>query len=66
MIISRRKYERDIDEAYEKGCRETEQRFWQNEEFRRLHERCSELAESIRKLEGKPAAIDELKALYPK
>lgn len=52
MIISRRKYERDLKEAYEKGVRETEERVYQNEEFRRLHERINEMGRDIQELKG--------------
>lgn len=52
MIISRRKYELEKQEAYCKGVRETEDRFYQREEIQRLHLRLDGLANEIRHMKA--------------
>ena len=58
MIISRRKYEHDLKEAYEKGRYEAENRFYQERANERLYDLVDRLKDRVRKLEGKadPAA----------
>lgn len=52
MIISRRKYEQDLKEAYENGCRETEERCWQNEREHRIFDRLDALETAVRKMQA--------------
>ena len=54
MIISRKKYERDIAEAAEKAAyearREVEERTWNNERVNGLQEQINRLGETVNEL----------------
>lgn len=53
MIISRRKYERDLKEAYEKGRCEAEDRCYRDRSFEWVWESLEKINTRIRKLESK-------------
>lgn len=57
MIISRRKYERDLHEAAEKAYNKAQEEFWQREEIRGLQSQISDLKERVRKLEPVPEFV---------
>ena len=53
MFISRRKYEHDLKEAYEKGRYEAEDRSYRERSFERIWEKLGNIESKVRKLEGK-------------
>ena len=57
MIISRRKYERDLREAEERGFNKAQEDFWRREECRGLQEQINYLKERVRKLEPTPEFV---------
>lgn len=57
MIISRRKYERDLREAEERGFNKAQEDFWRREETRGLQEQINRISERVRKLEPAPEYV---------
>lgn len=58
MIISRRKYERDLQVAEERGFIKAQEEFWRREECRGLQEQINCLKERVRKLEPVPEFVN--------
>lgn len=65
MIISRRKYEYDLKEAYEKGRYDAENRYYQERANERLAEQVDSLRRRVRKLEGKPDPTENIPCVDP-
>ena len=64
MIISRRKYEHDLKEAYEKGRYEAEDRYYRDRANERMCEQMDRLRSRVRKLEGKKDPAENM-PVYP-
>lgn len=67
MFISRRKYERDLREAEERGFNKAQEEFWRREETRGLQDQINELRNRLRKLEPVPEFVhpDNVTASQP-
>ena len=67
MIISRRKYERDLQEAAAKAYDKAQQEYWQREEIRGLQSQIDDLKARVRKLEPAPEFVypDTVTAVRP-
>ena len=69
MIISRRKYERDLKEAAEKAAREVEERFWQRDQMNGLQEQINQLRKQLfevkQKVEPQQGSDEKNEAAVP-